>query len=261
MKPHPAVREHLLGRPAADLLNIVPLATIVGQLELSGEALKNQLALGHSGYMLIRPDLGFIGFGGLHYVQPDGLSARYYWNFLQEDRSFADDDEGHWLRRASPQEKLDHVLQATQALSPRFRAIFEMSRADQIREETHVWRDLELDLRLGHSGVPAGRVVLMGDAAHAMTPFRGEGGYHTLIDSILLSKVLGELATDQGFSDIKVVKKAVGEFHAAMLKRAGKAVRDSRNLHADAQRFGSDGKPLILEIVPLPDVEIRLGKN
>lgn len=234
----------------------MPLATVVGQLELSGEALERQLSLGHSGYMLIRPDLGFIGFAGLHYVQPDGLSARYYWNFLQTDEHV--DRPGHWLRNAGRQEKLDHVLRSIRALPPKFREIFEMTRAEHIREETHVWRDLELDTK---GGLPAGRVVLMGDAAHAMTPFRGEGGYHTLVDCIVLAKVLGELEATGRFRDIAAVKQHVGEYNCAMLKRAGRAVRDSRNLHTDAQRFGPDGKPLVLEIVPLPDVEIKLGRN
>lgn len=248
-----SVREHLLGQPAADLLNVVPLATVVGQLELSGDALKRQLALGHSGYMLIRPDLGFIGFAGLHYVNPDGLSARYYWNFLQADGDVARPD--HWLARASRREKLDHVLRHVGALPPRFREIFEMTRPEQVRDETHVWRDLELD------GLPAGRVVLMGDAAHAMTPFRGEGGYHTLVDAMVLAGVLGELARTGRGGDVVAVKEAVAEYNGAMLKRAGQAVRDSRNLHTDAQRFGPDGKPLVLDIVPLPDVEIKLGRK
>lgn len=248
------VREQLLNRPAADLLNVVPLATVVGQLELSGEAFKRQLALGHSGSMMIRPDLGFIGFSGLHYVHPDGLSARYYWNFMKTDHDMANPD--HWLKKASQQEKLDHVLQSIKGLSPKFREIFEMTSAEDIKEETHVWRDLELE----NLGLPAGRVVLMGDAAHAMTPFRGEGGYHTLVDTLVLSKILIELDSAGKYKDIGAVKQAIGGYNSSMLKRGCQAVRDSRNLHADAQRFGPDGEPLVLKIVPLPDMEIVLGQ-
>lgn len=203
---------------------------------------------------MIRPDLGFIGFAGLHYVHPDGLSARYYWNFMQTDPDIAKPD--HWLHKASQQEKLDHVLKFIKRLSPKFREIFEMTRPEHIKQETHVWRDLELE----GLGLPAGRVILMGDAAHAMTPFRGEGGYHTLVDALILSKLLGELSSTGKYNDDSAVRQAVAGYNDEMLKRAGQAVRDSRNLHADAQRFGPDGKPLVLKIVPLPDVDIALGQ-
>ncbi|KAF1935371.1 FAD/NAD(P)-binding domain-containing protein [Clathrospora elynae] len=231
------VKEQLLHKPAKELINVVPLATIVGQLQLSGEAFKRQLALGHSGYMLIRPDLGFIGLGGLHYT----------------DHNISDPD--HWLRKATQQEKRDHVLNHVQKLSPKFREIFEMTNLEDIQHETRVWRDLELDPCI----VPECHAVFMGDAAHAMVPLRGERGYHTLVDTIVLSKVLGEMSRSGNYIDIARVKSTVGDFTRSMLKRAGQAVRNSRNLSADAQRFEADGKPLTLKMVPLPDVEIRLG--
>lgn len=227
------------------------MATIVGQLTLSGEAFKRQLALGHSGYMCIRPDLGFISFVGLHYTLPDGLSGRYYWNFMQTDPNVS--DSGHWLQKASQQEKLDYTLKSISKMPSELREIFEMTPVEGIKPESYVWRDLELE------SLPAGRVLLMGDSAHAMTPFRGEGGYHTLIDGLVLSKILGELNTGGKFNDAAAVEQAVAGYSEEMLRRGGQAVRDSRNLHANAARVGPDGKPLVVEMMALPHVEIELG--
>ncbi|KAJ5687567.1 hypothetical protein N7536_010186 [Penicillium majusculum] len=244
------VREHLLQQPSKDLLRVVPLATVVGELTLSGEAFKRQLSLGHSGYMCIRPDLGFIAFVGLHYTLPDGLSGRYYWNFMQtSDVS----DPNHWLQTASPQEKRDRVLNAIGGMPAELREIFEQTPVEGIRPESHVWRDIELD------SLPAGRIILVGDAAHAMTPFRGEGGYHTLIDTLLLGNIFRDMNTGAKFEDPAAVGEIIASYNKEMLQRGRKAVQDSRNVHGNAGRVGPDGKPLVVEMVPLSDLEIKLG--
>ena len=167
--------------------------------------------------MCIRLDLGFIGFVGLHYVLPDGLSGRYYWNFMQADSDVPNPD--HWLQKASQQEKLDYSLKLKTNMPPKLREIFEMTPVGEIKPESYIWRDLELET------LPTGRILLVGDTAHTMTPFRGEGGYHTLIDTLSLGKILGELEIGGRFKDIVAVPQAVAKYNDEMLMRGGQAVR------------------------------------
>ncbi|KAJ9481870.1 hypothetical protein VN97_g11584 [Penicillium thymicola] len=214
-----------LQQPSKDLLRVVSLATVVGELTLSGEAFKRQLSLGHSGYMCIRPDLGLIAFVGLHYTLPDGLFGRYYCNYMQtSDIS----DPNHSLHTASPQEKRDRVLKAIGGMPAELREIYEQTPVEGIRPESHVWRDIELD------SLPVGRVILVGDAAHAMTPFRGEGGYHTLIDTLLLGNIFRDINTGAKSKDSAAVREIIACYNKEMLQRGRKAVQDSRELHGNA---------------------------
>lgn len=243
-----SVRAQLLQRPSSDLLKLVPLAAIVGEVTLSGEAFRRQLALGHSAYIFASPDLGFFNFGGLHHALPDGVSGRHFWMFMQPDPDVAKPD--HWLQTAPQQEKLDYVVKAVAKMPPKFREIFELTPASGIKKEPHIWRDLELN------SLPSGRIVLVGDAAHAMTPFRGEGGYHTLIDTLKLSKILGQLDV----KNIGAVKAAIGEYNTEMLERGSEAVRSSRNVQKPKKT--EDGRVVIVsanqEAKPLPEEDIVL---
>ena len=223
------VRQNFLQRPSSDLLQVVPLTAIVGTLTLSGEAFKRQLALGHSAYNLINPELGFIGFVGLHHVLPDGASGRFFWMFMQPDSADVSHPR-HWLHTTNQREKLDHVLERGANLPPTLREIFELTPPDGVRKEPHIWRDLELDR------LPAARVVLLGDAVHAMTPSRGEGVLHAFTDAINLGAALSRLHADSKIADIVAVKASVAEYNAEMLPRGLTAVRASRSSYQEAKK-------------------------
>lgn len=69
------------------------------------------------------------------------------------------------------------------------------------------------------------RVVLLGDAVHAMMRSRGEGTFHAFIDAMRVSTTLAQLQADDKFQYISTVKAAIAEYHSEMLRRGTAAVR------------------------------------
>jgi 2-polyprenyl-6-methoxyphenol hydroxylase-like FAD-dependent oxidoreductase len=240
----------MLHKKADELLKIVPLAAIVGQLTLSGTQFTNQLSLGHSSYSLINPDLGFITFVGLHDVAADGGSGRFFWMMMRPDPTIADPD--HWLQRATKQEKHDHIMKAAEKLEPKFREIFDLTPVEGIKDELHVWKDLEI------KELPASRVVLLGDSAHAMTPFRGEGGYHTFLDALEFSETLKIFNTEGTINNIEAVKTGVAAYNAEMLQRGGDSVRFSRASYEEAKKQAVNRKAFLAPMKVLSDKEVVL---
>lgn len=74
-----------------------------------------------------------------------------------------------------------------------------------------------------------GRVVLLGDAAHPMTPNLGQGGCQAIEDAVVLSRAL---AHQSG------VAAAFHEYEALRVRRANDIVRRSRSLGGVAQWSG-----------------------
>ncbi|MFI6582453.1 FAD-dependent monooxygenase [Embleya sp. NPDC050493] len=95
-------------------------------------------------------------------------------------------------------------------------------------------RILHLDVHEMADPLPAhhrGRVALIGDAAHAMTPNLGQGGNQALEDAIELADVLTEVPADG-------VVRALPEYTERRLARTSEVVRKSRRLGAMAQWEG-----------------------
>ncbi|ETS83520.1 hypothetical protein PFICI_05396 [Pestalotiopsis fici W106-1] len=160
------VREHLMQRSNHEVLNIVPTATIIGDVKLSGAAMERQLSLGHSCY-IASPGVSSRTFVGLQQVAPDGQSGDFYWFHMEDDADVG--TPGHWLRTASRKDKLAYVQKALAPFDPQLREIVELTTADGIRDDEFVFRDSEMI-----SSLPRGSIALLGDAIHPMTPYLPE---------------------------------------------------------------------------------------
>ncbi|KAI1304368.1 FAD/NAD(P)-binding domain-containing protein [Xylaria venustula] len=221
------VREHMLKKPNSEVLNPIQFACVWGETTLSGEAMERQLSLGHSAYGVTSKNFEYVVFVGLNRVNED-LSADYYWYIAWEDEGV--DKADHWLQHATKATKLDHALYKTKSLDPSLREIILLTPAERIVSGSPVFRDAII------SSLPStGRVAMVGDAVHPMTPFRGEGGMHAIRDALNLGKVIESLR--HTFPEGS--QHALDSYHKEILQRGSQAVMLSRNALKHNQENGS----------------------
>ncbi|KAI1158603.1 FAD/NAD(P)-binding domain-containing protein [Nemania serpens] len=239
------VREHLLGRPNTEVLNSIPLGCIWGETTLSAEAFERQLSLAHSAYAYASRESGLFVWVGLNKANSD-LSGHYYWAVGWDDEDVS--NPNHWLKHASGADKHDHVMKITQSLEPKFREIFPLTPVDGILPGQAVYRDAEIP------SLRTGRIVLVGDAAHPMTPFRGEGGVQAIRDALNLSEALSRIDLE----DPKDVGLTLEPYQREILERGSAAVRLSRTANRNNQdalnkivACGQVAKPTAEEVILL----------
>ncbi|KAI0122659.1 putative monooxygenase [Daldinia grandis] len=215
------VREHLLGVSNKELLRPIPNCMINGETTLSGEAFERQLSIAHSSYIAVGPASSkYFLFVGLNQVNPDGKSGRYYWFIAAQDPSITDED--HWTKSASQAELYDYVVNLTSTLEPRLSEIIRSTAVSDVKTKPFIIRDGEIE------HLPVGRITLLGDAAHPMSPFRGEGGVHAFRDALNLSKAIGQLKSN----DTSEIESLFDPYQKEMLERGVRAVKASRSQHS-----------------------------
>lgn len=128
---------------------------------MSGKDFETQLQIGHTAYCIVAP--GFFIFNALNRVLPDGKSAEYYFLFCERDSTVG--DPKHWLMTATKEQKHHHVLKLMDAVDPKLRELVELTGVEGIKETPIVFWDATIP-----EFPSVGRVVLLGDAAHPMTP-------------------------------------------------------------------------------------------
>jgi 2-polyprenyl-6-methoxyphenol hydroxylase-like FAD-dependent oxidoreductase len=92
----------------------------------------------------------------------------------------------------------------------------------------------------------AAQVTLIGDAAHPMSPFKGQGANQALLDALALArKITKECRPLSQWREAGVRQSVLAEFEAEMLERSAVKVKDSADaaefLHTDVALHESDG--------------------
>lgn len=152
------VREQILG-PVAGKAKILPLGNLCGEVDLTREEYLQNMELGRSYWMAAGPDNRL--FVGPIYISADKQSARYYWLFGWIDEAAT--APGYWAYSATPEERLQYVKDRTAYMAPEFQQILNHQTPELVG-------DAFATRTLKPSALPVGRVTLLGDAAHPMTP-------------------------------------------------------------------------------------------
>ncbi|ETS75270.1 hypothetical protein PFICI_12214 [Pestalotiopsis fici W106-1] len=244
------VREYLLSRPNKETLQTNPFAVIVGETTLAGAEFERQLSLSHSSYLGISASKTLSIFVGLDKVSDDGRTGYYYWYLMVPDEHT--DNLDHWTKHATRAERLEKALEYGKQLDDTFTEIIKLTPEEGMRTDAFSFRDAEI---LEHE-VRGGRVTMLGDAAHPMAPFRGEGGVHAMRDALELAEAIDRCGNDGG----ETILENIAAYQEHMMRRGVEAVQKSRGQVRDDRRqdepwmiWGYPTKPTPEEAVKLSD--------
>ncbi|KAI8634039.1 hypothetical protein F5Y19DRAFT_470203 [Xylariaceae sp. FL1651] len=244
------VREYILSKPNSEILEALPISTIIGEVTLTGEALARQLEIAHSVALLgVMPqDHYSIMLQGLVNVHPDGESADYFWILSWHD-PVAQHTGRSLINELDAAQRLDFARRYTAHMGPHLTTLIRHTAPEGLRLGAWVPRDGIID------SIPVGRATLLGDAAHPTSPFRGEGGVNAIRDALNLGQLLAGLNS----ADREPVLEAVKAYQDEMVPRGVSVVRGARELLSIVRdgygevRVG--GRP----VSRLPSEKIELG--
>ena len=99
-------------------------------------------------------------------------------------------------------------------VDPRGRKVIEQTPADGL-DGCYYYKDAKVE------EIPAGRITLLGDAAHTCAPFKGDGAVQALRDAIRLGNGIASLES----YDKDAIKCMIDEYLSEMIPRGVAAVR------------------------------------
>jgi 2-polyprenyl-6-methoxyphenol hydroxylase-like FAD-dependent oxidoreductase len=164
------VRQHIL--QGHDVMKPLPLGSLVGEVELSGDEFAHQLSLAHSGYVVMDSTLASdeqsAVFAALNKVSDDGKTGHYYFILLWVDKQAPTTTDEHpsWTVAASQEQLAAFAREKTKAYPDHLRKLVDMVPIEGYRSPGFQLQGVQLEA----DQLPAGKAIVIGDAAHSMTP-------------------------------------------------------------------------------------------
>jgi 2-polyprenyl-6-methoxyphenol hydroxylase-like FAD-dependent oxidoreductase len=193
--------------------SLTPIGTLGGELSLSPEDYLHQCSLAQSFYIVHGPTFRF--FVGLSSYTP--TQSKHYWFLAWEDEKAVEPD--FWLLTAKPEEILAYARNATSIFEPKFRRILELQEPEGMMHPFLLKEVIPTPLPEGDPW------TILGDAAHAMTPFQAQGANHAMQDALELCDKIVEVVSNGSNNYAEALRK----YEEAMIPRATQAVQGSRN--------------------------------
>ncbi|EED23148.1 monoxygenase, putative [Talaromyces stipitatus ATCC 10500] len=209
-----------------DIIKVAPVGNIIGELVLSDKDMIEQLQLGHSAWICNINVDDLIGvFGGVNEVHTSGKSGDYYWSVAWQDDTVPIHKSDYWTQTATKEELHSFAVQKVRRLPDKLRKIIEQTPVDGMKLKPILYYDVELN----KGRIQVGRVMLLGDAAHSMYPFRGEGAIHALVDAMSIGRTISQ--NRGSIVNTPDTQRILQDCQDEILERGAKAVRASRAVY------------------------------
>lgn len=160
-----AIRKYILR--GQDVTRPLPIGSVVGEVELTGDEFARQLELAHSAYVVIDNGPASL-FAALNKVSPDGKLGYWYFilHWVDSEAAKATDDEPFWTVNASKEELASFVRDKVKDYPDHLSVLVDKTLVERYRQPGIVLQSVELNA----DQLPAQRIMVIGDAAHSMTP-------------------------------------------------------------------------------------------
>ena len=165
-----------------------------------------------SGAPGVRQQLGMLSMN----KDGDTPIARYFWALMPHREHPTELSD--WVQQASKQELYDFALEITSDLHPSMTDLIRYGGPEALAHPQP--RFLEF---IPPENLPEGRVTVLGDAAHAMIPFRGEGANTAMLDACDMARLILKAHEDN-----EDVSSILPLYHRVMIPRGKENVLTSR---------------------------------